>query len=146
MTKLYAARGAQTVLSAEFVFDVLDTMVDVASVEKSFALVAAPGVFDITSLPAGAVVCGGEVVTETAVTGSTAYNVEIGDATTDNRYLASTDKTSAARTALVPTGFVSTGEALRLTVTPTVADATAGRIAVRVEYTIQDRMGEVYTH
>jgi hypothetical protein len=42
----------------------------------------------------------------------------------------------------VPTGFVGTGENIRLTVTPTVATATAGKITVRVSYVIVGRANE----
>ena len=86
---------------------------------------------------------GGEVVTTTAFTGSTAYNVIVGDADSTNRYLGTTDKTTAARTALVPTGYVSTGQNIRLTVTPTVAAVTAGAITVRVQYVIPGCAHEV---
>jgi len=127
------ARSTQDLQYAEFTFTVGDTMVNTAGAADAFASVAAH-VFDVLPLPRGAVVVSGEVVTDTAFVGSTAYNVKVGDATTDNRYLGTTDKTTAARTALVPTGFISTGEALRLTVTPTVAAATAGKITVRVGY------------
>jgi hypothetical protein len=136
-----AARTAQYLLSSEFTFTIGDTMVDTAGATNEFSSVAAH-VFDVIPLPVGAVVHSGEVVTDTAFTGSTAYNVKVGDSASDNRYLGTTDKTTAARTALVPTGYIGLGENLRLTVTPTVAAATAGKITVRVNYTVGGRANE----
>lgn len=143
MTVKKAARTAQYPLVAEFTFDVAnDTMVNTSGASDNFKVVGAH-VFDVIPLPPGAVVIGGSVVTETAVTGSTAYNVKVGDSASDTRYLGSTDKTTAALTALVPTGYVGLGENLRLTVTPTVADSTAGKLTVRVEYVVNGRANEV---
>lgn len=141
MTELIKVRGSQPLQVAEFTFTIGDTMVNAAGAADEFATVAAH-VFDIIPQEAGMIVVGGEVVTETAFTGSTAYNVKVGDATSDNRYLGTTDKTTAARTALVPTGFISTGEAVRLTVTPTIATATAGKLTVRVHYVKRNRQTE----
>lgn len=142
MAKLLKSRAAQTVLSAEFTFTIGDTMVNTSGVEEGFATAAAH-VFDIAPLPYGAVVCGGDVVTETAFTTSSAVNVKVGDATSDVRYLGSTDRISAGRTALVPTGFVSTGEDIRLTVTPVTSTAGAGKMTVRIQYTMKNRVNEV---
>ena len=135
-------RAGQKVMSADFSFVIGDTMVNAAGVADAFASVAAH-VFDVINLPVGAIIVGGEVVTDTAFVGSTAYNVKVGDATSDVRYLGVTDKTLAARTALVPTGFVGTGENLRVTVTPTIAAATAGALTVRIQYVQSGRAEEV---
>ncbi len=144
MAELKKSRNAQTVLSAEFTFNFDDTMVPAAGgAAVAFSTVAAHAV-DVMALPRGATLVGGEVVTDTAFTGPTAVNVKVGDATSDNRYLGTTDKVLAARTALVPTGFKSTGEAIRLTVTPTVAPATAGKMTLRVQYTMENRVSEVH--
>lgn len=145
MTVLKATRGAQYPLLAEFVFNATDTMTDVNGAAGDFATVAAH-VFDAIKLPPNAVVIGGEVVTETAVSGATAYNIKVGDSANDARYLASTDKVAAGRTALVPTGYVGLGENLRITVTPTVAAATAGKVSIRVMYVIRNRVQETQTH
>lgn len=141
MTAKIPARTAQYPLEAEFTFTIGDTMENVAGAQDAFASVAAH-VFDVIPLPVGATILSGEVVTDTAFVGSTAYNVKVGDSVDDDRYLGSTDKTAAARTALVPTGFVGNGEALRLTVTPTVAAATAGKITVRVVYSRAGKANE----
>ena len=135
-------RGAQWPLVAEFTFSFDDTMVDTTGASKDFGLtnIAATS-FDIINLPYNAVVIGGDVVTETALD-TASYAVTVGDATTANRYLGSTDIKSAGRTALVPTGYVSDGGAVRLTVTN--ADVcTAGKVTVRVMYTIRNRTNEV---
>lgn len=146
MAQKLATRGGQYPITAEFTFDVAnDTMKNTSGVDDNFKVVGSH-VFDAILLPTNAIVVGGEVVTETAVSGSTAYNVKVGDSVNDARYLAPTDRVAAGRTALVPTGFVGGGEQVRVTVAPTVADATAGKITVRVSYIIRNRVNEVQTH
>ena len=80
------------------------------------------------------------------MTGSTAYNVSVGDSGSATRYLGVTNRVTAGRTPLVPTGYVGDGENLRLTVAPTVADATAGKVTVRVQYIMRDRWSETVTN
>jgi len=145
MSKLIASRGAQYPLVAEFTFNFDDTMVDINGALKDFKTVGTT-VVDAINLPTGAVVIGGEVVTEKAVTGSTAYNVSVGDSGNATRYLSATDRVAAGRTALVPTGYVGNGEQIRVTVAPTVADATAGKVTVRVQYIVRNRVNETQTH
>ena len=144
MTVLKAARTAQKVMSSEFTFNFDDTMLDTAGVSKDFKTVGTSIVADVINLPPNAIVTGGEVVTEVAIAGSTAYNVSVGDSGSATRYLGATDKMLAARTALVPTGFVNTdGLNLRLTVAPTVAAATAGTVTVRVLYVLRGKADDV---
>lgn len=146
MAQKLATRGGQYPITSEFTFDVAnDTMKNTSGVDDNFKVVGSH-VFDTILLPNNAIVVGGEVVTETAVSGSTAYNVSVGDSGSATRYLGVTDKVAAGRTALVPTGFVGGGEQIRVTVAPTVADATAGKITVRVSYVIRNRMNETQTH
>lgn len=146
MAQKLAARGGQYPITAEFTFDVAnDTMKNVSGADDNFNVVGSH-VFDAILLPTNAIVVGGEVVTETAVSGSTAYNVKVGDSVNDARYLASTDRVAAGRSALTPTGFVGGGEQVRVTVAPTVANATAGKITVRVSYIIRNRVTETQTH
>jgi hypothetical protein len=146
MTKKIATRGGQYPLVAEFTFDpASDTMQNTAGADDSFASVGSHS-FDVINLPAGAVVVSGDVTTEVAVSGSAAYNVSVGDAANPARYLAATDRVAAGTTPLVPTGYLSTGGQVRLTVSPTTAAATAGRLTVRVGYVIRNRMNEVQTH
>jgi hypothetical protein len=143
MAQLIATRTAQWPLVAEFTFNFNDTMVDKDGTLKDFKTVGTSIIADVIPLPTGAIVTGGEVVTETAVTGSTAYNVSVGDSGSATRYLGATDRVAAGRTALVPTGYVGTGENIRLTVAPTVAAATAGKVTVRVTYIVRNRSNEV---
>lgn len=145
MSKLIAARSQQYPLVAEFTFNFDDTMVDIAGVTKDFKTVGST-VVDAINLPPSATVIGGEVVTETAITGATAYNVSIGDSGSATRYLGATNRVAAGRTAIVPTGFVGNGEQIRLTVSPTVADATAGKVTVRIEYVVRNRANETQTN
>ena len=95
MAKLTPSRAAQTVLCSEFTFEFADTMLDVNGVLKDFKTVGS-NVFEPINLPPRAIVVGGEVVTETAVTGSTAYNISVGDSVSATRYLGATDRTAAA--------------------------------------------------
>ena len=114
MAALKPTRSVQKVMEGEFTFTIGDTMVNTSGAADAFATVASH-VFDIINLPPGATVLSGEVVTDTAFAGSTAYNVSIGDSASATRYLGVTDKTTAARTALVPTGYIGLGENLRMT-------------------------------
>lgn len=144
MTVLKAARTTQDVVTSEFTFNFDDTMLDTAGVSKDFKTVGTSIVADVINLPPNSIVLSGEVVTDTAITGSTAYNISIGDSGSATRYLGATDKVTAARTVLVPTGFVNTdGLNLRLTVAPTVAAATAGVVSVRVTYLVRGKADDV---
>ena len=142
MATLTAPRSAQWPLTAEFVFNFDDTMLNTSGASDGFATVASH-VFDVINLPPNAIVTGGEVVTETAVAGSTAYNISVGDSLSATKYLGATDRVTAGRTALVPTGYVGLGENIRLTVAPTVATATAGKVSVRVQYIVRGRANDV---
>lgn len=141
MSKLIAARTAQYVMESEFVLNFDDTMVNVVGAEVDFGKTnTAASAFDVINLPAGAVVVGGSVVTETAFDAAT-FNVSVGDSGSATRYLGVTDKKGTGVTALVPTGYRGDGENLRLSVT--AADAcTTGKLTVRVEYVITGRGNE----
>ena len=80
MAALKSTRVAQYLMEAEFTFTIGDTMTNTSGAADAFATVAAH-VFDVINLPPGAVVMSGEIVTDTAFTGSTAYNVKVGDST-----------------------------------------------------------------
>ena len=142
MSVLKITRGAQWPLVAEFTLNFDDTMADINGVSKDFGLTnVAETAFDIINLPYGAVVIGGDVVAET-VFDTASWSVKIGDSTTADRYLGATDRKAVGRTALVPTGYVSDGAAIRLTLTN--ADVcTTGKATVRVLYTIRNRTNEV---
>lgn len=142
MAKLNATRGAQPVMLAEFTFNFDDTMENVSGALVDFKTVGTVVVEPI-NLPNDAVVVGGEVITETAVTGSTAYNISVGDSVSATRYLGATNRVAAGRSALVPTGYRTGGLNIRVTVNPTVAAATAGKVTVRVQYVTAGRVTEV---
>lgn len=142
MAKLNATRQAQYPLTAEFTFSFDDTMTNTSGASDGFATVASH-VFDVINLPAYAVVTGGDVTTETAITGATAYNISVGDSASATRYLGVTNKVAAGITPLVPTGYLGAGENIRLTVAPTVGTATAGKVTLRVTYVIRGRGNEV---
>lgn len=144
MSKLIAARTAQTVLEAEFVFNFDDTMVNTAGNEVDFGktnLGGAAGIFEVIPLPINATIVGGEVVTETAFD-TAGFDVTVGDSGTANRYLASTDLKATGRAALVPTGYRGNGEDLRLAFSSDDV-CTTGKMTVRVQYVVKDRVSEV---
>ena len=145
MPKVLATRGSQWPLTAEFVINLTDTVVNTAGAEEAVSTVG-PHVFDAIKLPSNAIVIGGAVTTEVAATGPTALNISVGDSVNATRYLGATDRAAAGRTALVPTGYVGNGEDLRVTIAPTVAAATAGRVSVHVQYIVRNRVTEVQTH
>lgn len=140
-----ATRGAQKVMSADFAFSFDDTMKDVNGLTKTFGSVYTDaGTFEVINLPQGAVIVGGELIVETAGVGPTAYTVAVGNSGTGNAYLAATTLLSAARTALTGLGLGSNdGKNVRITIASTVANATAGKFRLRVEYVIDGRVEEV---
>lgn len=98
-------------------------------------LTARAGVVDI-DLPLGAEVVSGFINVTDASDAGTADAVSLGDAVNATRYLAATSTKTAARTALVATGFVTTPAAhsLRVTRTTSGTAATKGTIRVYVQY------------
>ena len=149
MASLKASRSAQYVKSADFTFNFNDRMVPVSGgtaisgtkeVDFGETNIAATA-FDIINIPEGAIIVGGELVVETAFD-TASYAVIIGDADVTNRYLTTADRKAAAVTALVPTGYRTTGQNIRMTITN--ADVcTAGKAKVRVEYILQNCANEV---
>lgn len=146
MALLKATRGAQNPLVAEFVFNYNDTMKDTAGVEKTFGSVYTDaGTFEVIPLPVGAVITGGEIIVETQGAGPTAYTASVGNSSSATAYLAATTllSSSGTRTALTGLGLGSNdGKNVRITIASTVANATAGKVRVRVEYTVDNRQTE----
>lgn len=148
MALLKKQRAAQKVMSAEFVWNFDDTMVDTLGVAYSLGadtasdIIAAAKIFEVIGLPVNSVVVGGAVVVETTFD-TAGYDVIVGDSGSANRYLASTDVKTAGITALVPTGYVNTG-GLPIRVSMATDDAcTAGKARIRVDFVIRDRADEV---
>jgi hypothetical protein len=132
-------------MSAEAVFSFNDTMRDINGVLKTFgSSFGDAGVFDIINLPLGAVVVGGELIVETAGVGPTAYTVAIGHSGSSTAFLAATDLKTLGRTALTGLGLAANdGKNVRITIASTVANATAGKFRIRVNYTTDGRITEV---
>lgn len=162
--KKQAVRSAQYLLTAQFIFNYNDWVVDTAdgtkktfgstkanSVDPSEAnLNAGTGVvFDCINLPRGAVIVGGELICETAYVGiGTGATVKVGTSTTDDALLASTDLDALAagsRTALALTAPLSCndGSNVRLTTAGLTATATAGKFRLTVTYIIDGKANEV---
>lgn len=138
---LKSARSAQYSQLASFRFTAADTMANTAGV---VAALKASGTFEPIPLPIGAIVIGGEVVVNTASNESgAAHTIALGDATNPTRFLAATSIKAAGRTPIVPTGFVGTGENLRITLAASNGDATAGDVSIRLDYVIDGRVHEV---
>lgn len=162
--KKLASRTAQFPLMAEFNFNWNDWVIDSVDLTKktlgsTVALSTDPSevgltgpvantiTFDCIPLPPGAVISGGELIIETAYTGSTAATITLGIAGSLTSVLGSTSLMAAAntRTALLLTSALvsNAGANLRATIAYTVANATAGRARVRLMYTVDNRTSEV---
>lgn len=162
--KLIANRTAQLLLAQEFVFQHNNWVIDSADGTKktlgsTVALSTDPAEsgltgpvantisFDCLPMPVGAVIVGGEVIVETAYAGATAATLSLGVGGGDLDKLTgdtTVDLKTAARTALgltVPL-IANAGTNLRATIAYTVANATAGKVRVRVQYTIDGRAAE----
>jgi len=160
--KKQATRSAQWPMYAEFVFNYSDWVIDsVDGAKKTLGstvansadpaesgltgAAAATIVFDGIKMPRGAVITGGEVIVETAYAGSTAATLSVGKAGSTTALASAVDMKTAARTALTLTTplLCNDGTDIRLTAAYTVANATAGKVRVRVAYTIDDKANEV---
>lgn len=162
--KKLASRTAQFPLIAEFNFQWNDWVIDSVDLTKktlgsTIALSVDPNevgltgpvantiTFDCIPLPPGAVIVGGEVIVETAYAGSTAATISLGIAGTLTGLANAVDLKTAAKTVLTATGvaalLANAGQNLRATIAYTVANATAGKVRVRVQYTVDNRTSEV---
>ena len=162
--KKLATRNAQYPLVAEFVFNHNEWVVDsVDGVKKTFGstvanstdplesgLTAATGlVFDCINMPPYAVITGGEVIVETAYAGiGTGATLNLGISGSTSALVSALDLDAAAagsRTALTLTAplLCNAGQNIRLTTAGLTATATAGKVRVRVQYTIDGRGNEV---
>lgn len=167
MAKLNASRTAQYPLLAEFSFSFNDYVTDsVDLVKKTFGssvaladpagavagLTAPAGlVFDAINLPLGATIVGGDVIVETAFADAgTGATLSLGIAGSTTALVNAMDLDAAAtgsRTALALTAplLANAGQPLRLTTAGlTAGAATAGKVRVRVMYTIDGRAMETY--
>ena len=91
-------------------------------------------------MPVGAVILSGQLVTTEAWNSTTSDVLDVGDATSATRYLTDGNiRALGARVALVPTGFISTGEGLRVTWTSGGGTPTTGKVRLEVQYFIRGR-------
>lgn len=162
--KKLASRTAQCPLFAEFTFSFNEWAVDsVTGMKTTFGSTAALSVdplepalnagtgivFDAIPMPSGAVIVGGEVIVETAFVGiGIGATLALGIAGNTSALVAALDLDAAvagARTALLLTAplLSNGGQNLRLTTAGLTAAATAGKVRVRVQYTIDGRTSEV---
>ena len=162
--KKLATRSAQWPLTAEFVFNYNDWVVDsVDGVKKTFGstvansadpaepnLTAGTGVvFDCIHMPRGAYITGAEVLVETAFAGIGAgATLSLGKEGAATAIVNAADldaATSGSKLTIASFNPVlcNSGESLRLTTAGLTATATAGKVRVRVQYTIDDKANEV---
>jgi hypothetical protein len=150
MALLYAARGSQPLQVSEFIFNFNDTMKDVSGVTKTFGSVFGDaGNFEIIKLPPGAQIVGGDIVVETAGVGPTAYTINLGTSGGAAILASAFDLKGAAnaRTALLLTTLTGatstlTGLDIRMAVTSTVANASAGKWRITVLWKLDGRVME----
>lgn len=161
MASLKASRGAQWLLQAEFIFDMSTPINDsmptvignvIGGVPAAYNAAVQPlsglygglaQIYELINLPPNATVVGGEVSVDVAVVGPSASTLSLGDLNSGARYGSAINLQVAGRTPLVLTGYRGSGENIRGSVTNTGAAATAGKVTVRVQYTMQGRMNEV---
>lgn len=143
MALIKPSRAAQYPLVQEYVFSFGDTVVDVNGVTKDFYNFGGDPVVPMFNLPQGAVILGGDIIVETAYTGTTAATLSVGDSGSATKYASAVNLMAAARTALTLPAATTGGLNVIGTLALTVADATAGKVRVRIEYTIEGRGNEV---
>lgn len=143
MALLKSARSAQYPLEAEFVFTFADQMVDINGVLRNFADIQAASIYELIPLPPAATLIGGEVIVDIPFVGGTATTLSVGDSVNGARYGSAISLLAAGRTPLTLTGFIGNGENIRTTFADTVAASTAGKVTVRVVYTVLNRSQEV---
>lgn len=142
MALVKKVRAAQDVMALEFVINMTDTMSNTVGTVQGLN---ANGAFDFADPPPGFVLLGGSAVTETALSGGgvTAATLALGDATSAARYAAAATVLAAgAKVDAVPTGYTGQGESLRATLAFTGGSPTAGKIRVRLMYTLDGRANE----
>jgi hypothetical protein len=159
--KLLATRTAQYPLFVEFVANFNNWVVDsvdgasktlgstvALSTDPAQAGLTGPAantiVFDGIKMPPGAVITGGELIVETAYVGPTAATVSFGIAGNTTAYLNAASLLAVGRTAVTLTSpmLENTGVDARVTLAYTVANATAGKFRIRLQYTVDGRMNE----
>jgi len=173
MAKKLAVRGTQYPVTAEFIFNYNDWVTDSGSgVKYTFGAavtntgtatavdpgtgIVEPGLtsgtgltFDCIPMPLGAYITGAEVNVETAYVGIGAgATLSLGIAGSTTALVNAADLDAAAAGAkltiatFTPT-LSNSGQNIRLTLAGLTAAASAGRVRVRVNYTIDGKVNEV---
>lgn len=161
MTKKVAARTAQWLLAQEFVMNWNDWAVDsVSGVKKTLCSTVATStdpaepnltagtnlVLDALAMPVGAHIVSGTVQVETVFNGTGTNTLSVGIAGATTTFTTTTDLETAGITAFTMTTTIplacNAGQNIRLTFANGGADATAGKVRVRVLYTIDGKANE----
>ena len=150
MALLQQTRGSQPLQVSEFIFNYNDTMKDVNGAVKTFGSVYTDaGNFEIIKLPPGAQIVGGDIVVETQGVGPTAYTINLGTSGGAAILASAFDLKGAvnARTALLLTTLTGatstlTGLDVRMAVTSSVANASAGKWRITVLWKLDGRTTE----
>jgi len=143
MAKISKTRAAQYPLVQEYVFNFADSVVDVNGVTKSFAAHADDPVFPMFDMPQGAVIMNIDAFVEEVFVGPTVAALSVGVAGEAGKYIADMDLLTADNSDDFKTPAIAGGEEILGTLAMTVADATAGKVRVRIMYTIDGRGQEV---
>ncbi len=158
MTKKVASRFGQHALVQEFVMNWNDWAIDsVSGVKKTLCSTVATStdpnesgltagtnlVFDAIPMPYGAHIISGTVQVETVFNGTTTNTLSVGVTGAATTFTTTTDLETAGITAFTMTGVIpltcNDGKNIRLTFANGGADATQGKVRVRVLYTIDGR-------
>lgn len=150
MALLQQTRGSQPLQVSEFIFNFNDTMKDVNGAVKTMGSVYTDaGNFEIIKLPPGAQIVGGDIVVETQGVGPTAYTINLGTSGGAAILASAFDLKGAvnARSALLLTTLTGatstlTGLDVRMAVTSSVANATAGKWRITVLWKLDGRTTE----
>jgi hypothetical protein len=143
MALIKPSRSAQYPLVQEYIFSFGDTVTDIAGAAKDFKTFGGNPVFPMFNLPSGAVVQGGDIIVETPYAGTTAATLSVGDSGSATKYASTVDLMTGARTALTLPAATTGGLNVIGSLALTVANATAGKVRVRIMYTVEGRGQEV---
>lgn len=118
-----------------------------AQVDIAFGDIPGSAAVSVLELPEGSVVTNIQLIVDTAFSGGTTHDLDIGDASDPNRYTATITEIDAAGIPANPpavTLFETTLSEPEITVTPTHTggDPTAGALRLLVEYVIAGRQNE----
>jgi hypothetical protein len=116
----------------------------VRHVDINFSNVASGVAAEAIDIPANAVIVSGELYTTTAWNSATSDVLDVGDATMANRYLNDGNIHAIARVALVPTGYTTNGDPLKVTWVGVGAAPTAGVVRLMVAYYVIGRAGHTF--